>query len=209
MDPSQDQQPKRSESENTMNWVMLVMQMYSTSVEVFLHRHLGERYLGFQAFGVLILVPCHAYFLQGEDLTLLMWFLMAYLVACVLQRIGMVKRKWQGVIQPSRYNGFPWLLGPKSRIDEIVFKHWVEPLLVALLGIGLAAVDTALCSYLIAAGIALYLKGQMISQLHGAQILDMQDAMFDQQRRAEQFRRMNGDLFDALRGRTHRSPWRH
>ena len=208
MDPSQDQKNKRSDAEDTMNWVMLIVQIYSTSVEVFLHRHFGERYLGFQAFSVLILVPIHAYFLQGADCTLLTWFLLAYLMACVLQRIGMVRRKWRGVIQPSRYNGYPWLLTPRCRIDEIVFKHWIEPLLVGVLGIALAPMDTALCSYFIAAAIALYLKGQMTSKLHGAQLLDMQDAMFDQQRRAEEFSRMNGQLFDSLRGRTRRSPWR-
>ena len=148
MDPSQEQKNKRSDAEDTMNWVMLIVQIYSTSVEVFLHRHFGERYLGLQAFSVLILVPIHAYFLQGADCTLLTWFIMAYLVACVLQRIGMVRRKWRGVIQPSRYNGYPWLLTPRCRIDEIFFKHWIEPLLVGVLGIALAPIDTALCSYL-------------------------------------------------------------
>ena len=57
MDNAQDSNAGASDARGTMNLAMLIIQAYATSVEVFLHRHLGERYLGLQAVGVLVLVP--------------------------------------------------------------------------------------------------------------------------------------------------------
>lgn len=208
MDQSQDTNSFASDSRGTMNLAMLVVQAYSTSVEVFLHRHLGERYLGFQAVGVLLLVPFHAYLMPECDPSRLMLFLMAYLAACLLQRMGMLWRRWRGMVQHSRYNGYPWMLTGNTRIEEVFFKIWVEPLMVIGSGMLLIAVDRVLGSYIATAGFALHIKGRMVNLLSSSQTLDMRDAMLEQEQRAERFREMNGDLIDSIRGRSDRSPWR-
>ena len=45
------------DTKNAINWLMFFVQIYSTAIEVFLHRDMGHRYLGFQAVAVLIVVP--------------------------------------------------------------------------------------------------------------------------------------------------------
>lgn len=208
MDGPQDTNAGASDARGTMNLAMLLVQAYATSVEVFLHRHLGERYLGLQAVGVLVLVPFHAYLFQDYDSTGLMKFIVLYLLACMVQRVAMLWRRWKGVVQHSRYNGYPSILAGNTRIDEVFFKIWIEPPLVMGGGTVLMSIDPALGSYFVAAGFALFIKGRMMNLLSSSQLLDMQDTMFDQQSRAERFRAMNGDLIDSLRGRNSRSPWR-
>ena len=136
-----------------------------------------------------------------------MLFLVAYLAACLLQRMGMLLRRW-GAWFNTRGSGYPWLMVRETRIDEVFFKIWVEPLLVIIGGVLLIAVDRALGSYIATAGFALYLKGRMVNLLNSSQTLDMRDAMLEQEQRAERFREMNGDLIDSIRGRSDRSPWR-
>lgn len=207
MDQSSGQTPQSSDAEQTMNIVMLFIHTYSTSVEVFLHRHMGDRYLGFQAFGVLILVPFHAYFLHEYDTSLLFMFLPVYLFTCIIQRLVMLQLRSNGVVRHSRYNGFPILLTGNSKIPELFFKHWIEPFLVLGGALLILPADRALGSYLGMAGVAMFLKGRIMSQLRRSQVQDMQDAMFEQQQRAEEFRAMSGDPISSIRSHNDHRPW--
>lgn len=193
MDRPQDANPTGGDARGTMNLAMLVIQAYAISVEVFLHRGFGERYLGSQAALVFLLVPFHAYLLRDYDPSQLFRFLGAYLIACVLQRIGIIQRRWKGVIRHSFYSGFPILATGNTRFDEPCFKIWIEPFLVMLAGAVLIALDRALGTFILAAGFALYIKGRMMNQLDRIKLLDMQDAMFDQMHRGSQVRAMNHD----------------
>jgi hypothetical protein len=76
--------------------LIFICRSLATSVEVFIHRDIGERYLGTQAVAVLFIVPLFGLGREGYDLRLLLGFLPAYLVMCVIARIGMLKRRWRG-----------------------------------------------------------------------------------------------------------------
>ena len=66
VDPAQD-------TKAMLNWLMLLVMSYSTAIEVILHRNMGHRYLGFQAVGVLLLVPLHTLFMETRDPSLTAW----------------------------------------------------------------------------------------------------------------------------------------
>ena len=174
-----------------MNLLMVLLHIYSTSIEVFLHRGMGERYLGPQAVFVLFLVPLHTGFMRTQDPSLTGLFLLAYLGACLGQRAVIFAQRRTGQVVHSRYNGYPWLLGSKSRIDELTWKGRVEPLLVILAGVLFAILDEAFGSYIMTAGGAMFLKNLMHQQLRSEELMDMQDSLVEQQQRAAQFRQMN------------------
>ena len=184
-------QPEPSDIQSSMNLLMVVLHIYSTSIEVFLHRGMGARYLGLQAVFVLFLVPLHPGFMRTKDPSLTGLFLLAYLGACLGQRAVMLARQRTGEVVHSRYNGYPWILGAKSRIDELTWKGRVEPLLVVLGGVLFACLDEGFGSFVMTAGGAMFLKNLMHQQLRSQELMDMQDSLVEQQQRAAQFRQMN------------------
>ncbi len=187
----QQSEPEPSDIQSSMNLLMVLLHIYSTSIEVFLHRGMGARYLGLQSLFVLFLVPLHTGFMRTQDPSLTGLFLLAYLGACLGQRAVMLARHRTGEVVHSRYNGYPWLLGSKSRIDELTWKGRVEPLLVLAGGLLFAVLDEGFGSYIMTAGGAMFLKNLMHQELRSQEVMDMRDSMIEQQQRAAQFRHMN------------------
>ena len=101
------QQPNMVEdTKNAINWLMIFTHIYSTAIEVFLHRDTGHRYLGFQAVAVLMVVPLHTLFFKTHDPSATAWFLLFYLLACFAQRCNHWDRRKSGVVIHSYYNGY-------------------------------------------------------------------------------------------------------
>ncbi len=189
MNQQQPQPPNMmQDAQSMLGWLMLLCCSYSTAMEVFLHRNMGERYLHFQAVGVLLLVPLHTLFLKTRDPSLTAWFLLFYLLACFAQRCNMWARRKRGQFEHSQYNGFPLLMGPKATISEHATKTWVEPLLVAVFGWLMTHADQAFGSFIITCGAAMCLKNLMGRQLREAETTDMRDSLIEQQQRANRFR---------------------
>ncbi len=189
MSQSHDPQSPLDDTRRTMNLALLVIAAYATSLEVFLRRGIGSRYLGWQAVGVLILVPLHAYALPRHRADGLTLFLVAYLVACVVQRLGMLWNHWRGMTVHSRYSGYPWLLESHVRMSETTFKTWIEPPFVALCAWGIQLyVDRLLGTYLLLAACALHLQCRLWTQQEHIQQLDLRDGWIEQQMRASRFR---------------------
>jgi hypothetical protein len=93
-------------------------------------------------------------------------------------------------------------LSPSSRIDELVFKTWIEPVVIAPIGLLVwDSVDRLLGTYLWFAAASLHLKGRLSNLHESTQRLDLRDAAIEQQYRAEQFRHEQSCLLDTLRGR--------
>lgn len=184
-------QPEPSDIQSSMNLLMVVLHIYSTSIEVFLHRGMGARYLGLQAVFVLFLVPLHTGFMRTKDPSLTGLFLLAYLGACLGQRAFILARNRTGQVVHSRYNGYPWLLGAKSRFDELNWKGRAEPLLILAGGLLFAVIDEGFGSYIMTAGGAMFFKNLLHQQLRSEELMDMQDSLVEQQQWAAQFRQMN------------------
>lgn len=200
MNQSPETKPQKSDNETMMNVVMLIIQLYATAAEVALHRWMGERYLGFNGLGVVLLIPAHAYFHRGQDVSLLLDWILIHILLCITQKIGTRGRKRQGKIPHTRFNGTPWYLSENTHIDEVFFKMWAEPFLVILAGGILLTVNRPFASFVVMSGFALYLKGAMVGKLHRARLLDMRDGVIEQQVRAEQFREMSGTASNVVSG---------
>ena len=169
----------------------LFLQAWATSVEVFLRRDFGVRYLNWQAAAVLLLVPLYAALWEGrEDLRPLFWFLGAYLMMCIVARIGMLGRHLRGQHYHSYYNGWPRLMRLFPKCTERTVKLYVEPALVSGLGLLIGNHNAPLCIYLAAAGACLHISHSQAEFGYRQRAADMHDAVIDQEIIAEQYREM-------------------
>lgn len=177
-----------TDSRLALNWVVFLITVYATSVEVFLRKRMGRRFLGWQAVAVIPVVMVHASFCQPRRPDGLILFLGLYLIMCVCQRIGMLITAWRGRVVHSRYNGFPLCLPENGRWDEVQFKRWGDPLVVAFIGFVVTSeLDRPLGMYLLGAALALHLQGWLIQFYESTQRLDLRDAAIEQQLRGTQF----------------------
>ncbi|MBL8827916.1 MAG: hypothetical protein JNM18_13145 [Planctomycetaceae bacterium] len=167
----------------------------ATSVEVFIHRDIGERYLGTQAAAVLVIVPLFGLGWEGYDLRLLFWFLPAYLVMCLIARIGMLKRRWRGEQGHSYYTGWPRGFSGRGKVSELTMKRFLEPLAILTIGGFVCALDPPLGTYLMFAAGGLFISVNLSAEEDRTRVLDMHDAVIHQELIAERFRDLRRDQF--------------
>ncbi len=184
------QQPDNSGSSPQMgaNWLLFVVHAWAVSIEVFLHRGIGERYVGAQGAAVLLLVPVYCLGWEGYDLAPMMYFLAAYLVMCLLARLEVIARRRRGEYGHSQYTGRPLIMRLFPGWDEVKVKANTEPLLVVIIGCLTFALSPPLCFYLIIAAICLAAKTNGEAVLEHQFTLDLNDAVIEQEVRAERFR---------------------
>ena len=185
------QSPNSPENrKRALNHVAFLVRTLATSVEVFLHRGMGERYLQGQAAGVLLLVIVYGPLTGLAGLDWLFAFLGFYLIACVGVRADIISRLKAGEIEHSYYTGAPRLLRWPlfRRLPESTLKGTVEPMVVFVAGCLFLPVSEALGSYLLIAGLALAISVTLAETYERTRLMDMQDALIDQRRRAELFR---------------------
>ena len=175
---------------NRVTWQ--VMQTGVTSVEVFLHRRFGERYLGLYAWTPLIAIPFPSLFFPPEDFGPPFVFMLMYLVLLLLDYLEIWRRCRRGDREHSRYNGEPMWFGSFGITHERSVKLYVEPLLVLGIGAAVLGYNVPLGGYLIFAGFSLAATNQKIDWWDRQQVVDMHDAVMDQQQRAERFRSRAG-----------------
>jgi hypothetical protein len=166
--------------------VQLVIRAWSYSVEVFLRRGFGSRYAVLESVLVIPLVLFFASRWKGSDLRPMLWFLQAYFVACLLNRIGMLFRNNRHT--PFYYTGWPRLARLLPWCTEQALKLWVEPCLVAGVAIGIGNSSPPLCIYLIIASCCLMIVSFSVEQQIERGAKEMYDRMQWQQAVAERFR---------------------
>ncbi len=175
-----------------MNVLLLGCRSWATSLEVIVHRAPGERYLGLQAAGVLLLVPFYGLFWSGYDLSLLMAFLPVYLVMCIVARVQIFRRRHRGERCHSYYSGWPRFLGPKAKISEVRMKRFDEPVMTFAAGWLIRQVDAPLGTYLMIGSVCMFINVNMSLALQQFQTLNMTDAVIEQEQIASRFREMRG-----------------
>lgn len=180
----------RSDLENSMNIAMFLIHIYATPPELLLHGAIGQRYYGFNTVGVVFAILFHAYLFRGHKVDLLISMILPYLMLLAAQRLLSWQATRKGIIQHSYVNGHSILRRQNSRIDEITFKAWIEPLLVLLVGLVFMPLNVPLASFILTCGIALRIKVGMSARLLRIRLLDMQDSMVEQQHFGRRFRQM-------------------
>jgi len=196
--PGQQQQQQFSGPSHaaTMNALGFVARTWATSIEVFFHKRVGDRYLGLNAAAVLLLIPIYSLFWQGYDLRPLMWFLMVYLGAVVIARLGVVTRKRGGVRIHSFYSGYPRFMNGRSKLSEVQWKKCVEPFVSAFFGAGLYVQgERPLGAYLMIAGACLFISVAIAELQFQQRATAMNDQVIEQEYVAERFREMRGNGF--------------
>lgn len=188
----QQQQPKGAieQWKSSMNFLVFVFQCAAVSVEVFLHRRFGERYIGLQGVLAIVLMLFFSLFFPGHDLHPLVWFLGAYLAMCLCARIGVFYRRFKGEHYHSFYTGSPTIRHFFPGWKETTVKRFVEPFFVFAIGFALIDYNRPLGAYLIFAAIGLFFTVNLTCMHEHAQALDMHDAVIAQTQVADRVREM-------------------
>lgn len=192
----QQQQSSGPSHAATMNALGFVARAWATSIEVLFHKRVGDRYLGLNAAAVLLLIPIYSLFWQGYDLRPLMWFLVVYLGAVVVARLGVVARKRNGVRIHSFYSGYPRFMNDRTKFSEVQFKKCLEPIVSAVFGAGLYVQgEQPLGAYLMIAGACLFITVSMAELQFNQRAMALNDQVIEQEYVAERFREMRGGQF--------------
>lgn len=180
-----------------MNWLVFACRALACSVEVFLHKGntIGVRYLGLQAVAAALVLFLWPAFFGGNDCGGIIYFFFVFLGSCVVIRIrGLVQQARGGkALEHSYYSGRPWLMGIAGSLSEAKVKSAAEPLLVFIVAMIALSDSYPLGCYLIFAGIGLLVSTNLSIGFDKTRALDMNDAMLDQRRIAEQWREIRHD----------------
>lgn len=169
----------------------LMIQSFAATVEVFLHRNFGSRYLAARAVGGLVVIVLFASMFPLPGRWALMGFLFLYFKACLIARAGVVWRQRKGTdFEHSRYSGTPYLMKFLPPTSEANFKRFVEPCIVFLFAILLGNYVPALTMYLMVAGVALMITNNQAEEYERHRAVMMKDDLIEAQKRAERVRSM-------------------
>jgi hypothetical protein len=173
------------------NFVVLVLRSIAVTVEVFLHRRFGSRYVGLQGALGIIMILLFAAIIPAPGTWGLILFLFAYLKACLYARAGVLWRKLHGQeFDHTLYSGMPYLMKVLPRWNELTVKRFVEPALVFLVGCAVAHFIPALALYLFMAAGALFMTVNQAEANERRRAETMRDSMIEAQQRAERVRSM-------------------
>jgi hypothetical protein len=89
----------------------------------------------------------------------------------------------------SFYDGTPRFFNPNGTMGELTFKRMVEPFLVMLAGLATSVLNLPLGMYLVGGAISMNFVNSMAHTMDRRRELDLHDAVFEQERLAEAFRR--------------------
>jgi hypothetical protein len=169
----------------------LLCHSYATTLEVFLHRSIGQRYCNVNAvFGAgIIFVYCIAF--PWCDKWPMHFVLGAYI--CMVLFLVFVRRQPGNV--HSFYDGTPRLLTERCKWDEPNFKRFLEPWLIATIGVVAFLFNDALAWYLIGGAVSLYRVNTLVRRSQRHQELDLQDTVIEHEWLAESFRRRRDRSF--------------
>lgn len=193
----QDQQNNTSvldDWKSGFNLVVFFARSFAVSIEVFLRRGFGERYIGMQAAIAVPIIFFFSVFFPHDDPRPMFWFLGAYLLMCVRARIEGIRRRMRGEPRPhSYYNGWPWLSRAAPKFTETQVKLRTEPLLVLAVGYIASLMNRPLGVYIMVSAAALLLTAILTEQYERVRAMDMNDAVIEQRQLAERFRELNKD----------------
>jgi len=166
-----------------------VARSISLTVEVFLHKRFGPRYIGCGFFGVLIILFFTMWF-PPQTIVPLEWFAIAYgvwwLVAAINAAIRFFRKQDK---MHTRYNGYPYLWRLLPRWQETSAKY-LEALLAILLGYGVHHLNKPLGDYLMLAASFVLLRAYGSDSEQRTKALDLNDSVIEQRMIAERFRAM-------------------
>jgi hypothetical protein len=183
------QQPERpmNQASDSLNWLLLFFQSVAVACELFLHKRHGRRWLGIQGVYGLMVILLFPLLWPREDAGPLVWFMGAYVGACVLARAGVLCRGVQSGGH-SFYSGTPRIMRVLPFLSEPIIKRLIEPMLVFSIGMLALSANKPLGSYLILAALGLFVSTNAAEMQMQARVQDFHDAIAEQREVDERFR---------------------
>lgn len=193
----QQQQPGRlQQAKSAFGWLLFISKTFAISVEVFLHKGIGSRYIGIQGLGAAAIIFFWGGFWPEHDVRPMLVYLLFYFAFCFAHRMDALMRMRRGGEQGhSYYTGWPILMRFNKRANEITVKRIVEPMFVFVVGVFMCDVSEPLGTYLMVAAVGLLVSVQSNFIFDQTQATDMNDAMVQQKQLAERLRELRGDRF--------------
>ena len=157
-----------------------LMWLFSASIEIYLHRNFGCRYLGMLSFSWFFCVLCCGITSCKTVLDAIFVFgLSIHLVAHV---IGAFTRSYRGIPEPhSHYTGDAWRIWQRWRFEQATVQRYLEPLLCVLIALPLHDIDPFLFFWLIASGISLFIREQIVRVRNAWRVQNAIDARLEAQ----------------------------
>lgn len=164
----------------------------AVSVELFLHRGFGLRYVTqYGLMGVGLMMFYLAWWPPEEFGPFVVYFLL-FVALCLLRILGAWIRFWRGDSEHTLYGGFPVLLRRRLAHREYKVKQFFEPLLVAIVGAYTIQWDRVLGIYWIGAGVCLFISNAWERRWLNWQALALHDATLEQQHSFRRFQEIHG-----------------
>ena len=175
------------------NGPSLLINSIAVSIELFLRRDFGGRYIGAQAVVAAVLIPGYCLAWSRSDAFPMICFYFLFLGAAIAKAIRAYLRMRRGQSDHTRYSGRPNVLAAFPRLSEDKAKKYVEPMLVFTAGLLLLELTPALAVYLCVAAACLHVSAWETEKWMRRRALDMNDAVHEQQDIAERFRVLRGE----------------
>lgn len=173
-----------------INVVAFLLSSISVTVEVFLRRRMGERSIGVRGLVGFVMLFVFGIFFPGENLVPLFLFMWAFAAMCTVQRARALLRRWRGVHGHSRYDGEPRIAALLPNWDELRLKRTGEPVVLAAIGFLALACNRPLGMWLLIAAAATAITVRLLEQAERRRMMDLGDAMIEQEVRSERLRTM-------------------
>jgi hypothetical protein len=172
-----------------LGWLLLISRIGAVTVEVFLHKGFGRRYIGLQALLAFVLIPLWSSFWPEHDMRAQIIFMEAYFAMLVIARMGVICNWFRGTQPHSYYSGTPHLCRLLPKLSENTVKKFVEPGVLLLVGLIVSDVSEPFGKYLMFAGICLFLSIAIGDAWIQKRAMDARDALIEQQSVADYLRR--------------------
>jgi len=175
-----------------INVLISLAQGMAFTVEVFLHRRFGSRFIGRQAAMGLLMILLFVALTPMPGAWAMVLFLLAYAKTWLYARAGVIWRRInKQEYEHTRYSGGPLLMAIVPGWTELTVKRFVEPLLVVLVGGVTWLLVPAMGIYLVMAGVSLFITVNLAEAYERRRAEMMHDAVIEATQRAERFRAMS------------------
>lgn len=159
-----------------VNLVLAVANIWATSITPFIRTGMGRDIPGFAGLCVLVWIPI--YFVITEEPAIL-WLCPAFVFAQMCHRIAGRRSIAGGAIVHSHYNGWPWFAMRFGAKDESRAKQFIEPLLVAIVGVLAMGWKPHVGLYLLGGAAAMLIVNTAIEERDRRRAQDMQNGMIE------------------------------
>lgn len=176
---------------NAVNWLYLLANAHAACLTMFIRHSFGTNRPGFSGlFAIFLMLLVVA---ESNDIRML-WFLYAWFIALVCQRVRTGYLYAHGHREHSEYSGWPWLAMriPFTKSESEAKNQ--EPLLCLVIGPLLGPLSPTIAVFVMAGVVSLTIVRCMNQYAISRQVTAMRDMQIEQQAMSERMRGLRKDF---------------